>query len=138
LKLAPYYGCLLLRPQAEIGLDQAEDPRILHDCLTALGSQAVDFPYSNECCGSYLIVQRPELAEKLSRAILASARRNGAQAIVTACPMCQFNLDYPQRNDSQTGLPVLYFTQLMAVALGLDPDAWGLEGHYVDPRPLFG
>ncbi len=141
LKVAPYYGCLLLRPQAEIGLDSADEPRILHDCISALGAEVVDFPYQTECCGSYLAVSKPELPEKLSREILASARQHGAQALVTACPLCQFNLDYPQRPQSLTApgeeIPVLYFTQLIAVALGLEPGCWGMDGHYVDPKPLF-
>lgn len=136
LKVAPYYGCLLLRPQSEINLDSVDEPRILHDCLKALGCEVVDFPYEMECCGSYLAVSKPDLPEKLSKDILDSARRQGAQALVTACPLCQFNLDYPQRLAGE-GLPVLYFTQLMAVALGLDASLWGMEQHYVDPRPLF-
>lgn len=138
LKVAPYYGCLLLRPMNEIGLDDPDHPRILHDCLAALGCEVVDFPYQVECCGSYLAVSRPELPEQLAGEILASARRHGAQALATACPLCQFNLDYPQRSTTDgEGLPVLYFTQLIAVALGLDPAAWGMEKHYLDPRPLF-
>lgn len=142
LRLAPYYGCLLLRPEKEIGLDDPEEPRILHDCLTALGCEAVDFPYKVECCGSYLSVSRPELPTELSLQILASAQRNGAQAIVTACPLCQFNLDSAQQELKDAGaldkrMPVLYFTQVMAVALGLEQETWGLEGHYVDPSPLF-
>jgi heterodisulfide reductase subunit B len=136
LRVAPYYGCLLLRPENEIGLDDPDEPTILHDCLVALGCEAVDFPYKVECCGSYLAVSKPELPEQLSREIVASAQRHGAQAIVTACPLCQFNLDYPQR-DANGRLPVLYFTQLMAVALGLDQAVWGLGEHYVDPAPLF-
>jgi len=141
LKVAPYYGCLLLRPEKEIGLDDPDEPTILHDCLAALGCGVVDFPYKVECCGSYLAVSKPELPEKLSREIVDSARRHGAHAIVSACPLCQYNLDYPQHRSAQaaTGaeLPVLYFTQLMAVALGLDEAAWGLEEHYINPAPLF-
>jgi len=142
LKVAPYYGCLLLRPEAEIGLDDADEPRILHDCLRALGCEVVDFPYQMECCGSYLAVSKPDLPEKLSGEILASARRHGAQAIVTACPLCQFNLDHQQRSAAhhaiEDNLPVLYFTQLMAVSMDLEPAVWGMDKHYVDPRPLFG
>ena len=142
LKVAPYYGCLLLRPGQEIGLDDPDNPRILHDCLNALGCEVIDFPYQDECCGSYLLVSKPELPQKLSEAILLSAHKHGAQAIATACPLCQFNLDYPQRTGgplriTRGGLPVLYFTQLMAVALGLEAPAWGLEKHTIDPRPLF-
>jgi heterodisulfide reductase subunit B len=140
LKVAPYYGCLLLRPEDEIGLDDSDEPTILHDCLAALGCEAVDFPYKVECCGSYLAVSKPDVPAKLAQEIIASARRNGAQAIVTACPLCQFNLDYPQRDASagrKAQLPVLYFTQLMAAALGLEEKDWGLTNHYVDPKPLF-
>ena len=139
LKIAPYYGCLLLRPASEIGLDDPEQPTILHDCLASLGCEVVDFPYKVECCGSYLAVGKPELPEKLAREILASACRHGAQVIATACPLCQFNLDYPQRAAEKTSfeIPILYFTQLMAIAMGLDPDCWGMQGHYVDPRPMF-
>jgi heterodisulfide reductase subunit B len=135
LRVAPYYGCLLLRPHEEIGLDDPENPTILHDLLRALGAEPVDFPYSIECCGSYLTVKEPRVSETLSKDILASAREHGAQAIVTACPLCQFNLDYPQREKEagSTGdeIPILYFTQLMAVALGLPEEDWGFEEHYV-------
>ena len=151
LRVAPYYGCLLLRPYEEIGLDDPEDPVILHDLVRALGAEPVDFPYNIECCGSYLTVKDPQVSEALSRDIVASAREHGAQVIITACPLCQFNLDYPQRVSTpaarvlsrqdtggagRTGdeIPILYFTQLMAVALGLPEDDWGMEEHYVDPR----
>jgi heterodisulfide reductase subunit B len=141
LKVAPYYGCLLLRPHDEIGLDDPEMPTILHDLIEALGAETVDFPYSVECCGSYLTVKEPEVSESLSQDIVASAREHGAQALITACPLCQFNMDYPQREGAsgRTGeeIPVLYFTQLMAVALGLPEEVWGMEEHHVAPRTLF-
>jgi heterodisulfide reductase subunit B2 len=138
LKAAPYYGCLLLRPQAEIGLDDPDQPRILHDCLEALGCEVVSFPYQVECCGSYLAMSKPELPEKLAGDILGSARKNGAQVIVTACPLCQYNLDLPQKSAATNGagMPVVYFTQLLAAALGLEESDWGLVNHYVDPAPL--
>ncbi|MBU0704168.1 MAG: CoB--CoM heterodisulfide reductase iron-sulfur subunit B family protein [Chloroflexi bacterium] len=135
LQVAPYYGCLLLRPYDEIGLDDPENPTILHDLVRALGAEPVDFSHNIECCGSYLTVKEPQVSETLSKDIVASARARGAQAIVTACPLCQFNLDYPQRETEagQTGneIPILYFTQLMAIALGLPEETWGLEDHYV-------
>jgi len=135
LRVAPYYGCLLLRPYEEIGLDDPEAPTILHDLVRALGAEPVDFPYNIECCGSYLTVKKPQVSETLSQDIVASAREHGAQVIITACPLCQFNLDYPQR-ETEAGLtgneaPILYFTQLMAIALGLPEEDWGLEDHYV-------
>jgi len=141
LRVAPYYGCLLLRPYDEIGLDDPEDPTILHDLVRALGAEPVDFPYSIECCGSYLTVKEPQVSETLSEDIIASAREHGAQVIITACPLCQFNLDYPQR-ETEAGragneIPILYFTQLMAVALGLPEEDWGMEEHYVTAESLF-
>ncbi|MGD1995892.1 MAG: CoB--CoM heterodisulfide reductase iron-sulfur subunit B family protein [Anaerolineae bacterium] len=140
LRAAPYYGCLLLRPHSEIGLDDPESPTILHDLLRAVGAEPVDFPHSIECCGSYLTARNPEVSETLSQDIVASARNEGAQVIVTACPLCQFNLDYPQREREAgpTGdeLPTLYFTQLIAVALGLPEEDWGMDDHYVDSSAL--
>ena len=141
LRVAPYYGCLLLRPHEEIGLDDPESPTIMHDLVQALGAEPVSFPYNIECCGSYLTARRPSISETLSRDIVASAREHGAQVIITACPLCQFNLDYPQR-ETEAGhsgdeIPILYFTQLMAVALGLAEEAWSLADHYVDATPLF-
>jgi heterodisulfide reductase subunit B len=140
LRVAPYYGCLLLRPYEEIGLDDPEDPTILHDLVRALGAEPVDFPYNIECCGSYLTVKEPQVSEMLSKDVVASVQAHGAQAIITACPLCQFNLDYPQRETEVGGtgneIPILYFTQLVAVALGLPEEDWGAEGHYLDPRSL--
>jgi heterodisulfide reductase subunit B len=140
LRVAPYYGCLLLRPYDEIGLDDPEEPTILHDLVRALGAEPVDFPYNIECCGSYLIVKEPDVPQTLSKDIVGSAREHGADLIVTACPLCEFNLDYPQRETAAgpTGeeVPILYFTQLIAMALGLPEETWGLDDHYVDPRPV--
>lgn len=141
LKAAPYYGCLLLRPQEEMGLDDPDDPTILHDLLKNLGCEVVDFPFKTECCGSYLAVSSAEVAMELSYAILNSALREGAEVVVTSCPLCQFNLDYRQEGMSKehsgfSPIPILYFTQLLGIALGLDSGDYGFEKHYVDPRPL--
>ena len=136
LKIAPYYGCLLLRPPAEIGLDDPDAPIILADLITALGAEPVDWPFKGECCGSYLAVNKPEVPTALSGTIVESAAKHGAQAIVTACPLCQYNLDVKQKGLSR-GVPVVYFTQLVAVALGLGDEARALDGHYVNPAPLF-
>jgi heterodisulfide reductase subunit B len=141
LQVAPYYGCLLLRPQSEIGLDDPDEPTILHDLLASLGCEVVDFPNKTECCGSYLTVSAATAAEELAYTILRSAQREGAEVAVTSCPLCQFNLDYRQaemdrKHPDFTPLPVLYFTQLLGIALGLDSTDYGFENHYVDPRPL--
>ena len=141
LRVAPYYGCLLLRPEKELQLDNAEDPRILEDLLAAIGSDPVDFSHRVECCGSYLLVTSPDLAADMSYAVLQSAAHNGAHLLVTACPLCQYNLDHKQAEMARQHpgfkpLPVLYFTQLMGLALGLASDDWGWELHHVDPRPV--
>ncbi|MBN1584181.1 MAG: CoB--CoM heterodisulfide reductase iron-sulfur subunit B family protein [Anaerolineae bacterium] len=141
LNVAPYYGCLLLRPQAEIGLDDPDEPTILHDLLSSLGCEVVDFPYKTECCGSYLTVTAANAAQELSYTILNSAAIEGAGMVVTTCPLCQFNLDYRQKEMGRahagySPVPVLYFTQLLGIALGLDSTDYGFDRHYVDPRPL--
>ncbi len=138
LRVAPYYGCLLLRPPAEMGLDDPEAPAILSDFLRAVGAEPVGFPFQSECCGSYLAASQPDVPRALSQTIVEQAAQAGAQAIVTACPLCQYNLD-KQSAQARAGarLPIVYFTQLLAVALGLPAESQALEGHYVDPAPLF-
>ncbi len=141
IKVAPYYGCLLLRPPKEIGLDDPEDPTVMEQLLEALGCEVVDFPRKVECCGSFMIVNRPELAAQCSTTIVHSASSLGAQLLVTSCPLCQFNLDWQQMrmleaNGEISPVPVIYFTQLMALAMGAEPYLIGFEQHLVDPRPV--
>lgn len=141
LKVAAYYGCLLLRPFAEIGLDDPENPCVLEDLMAALGAEAVFYPHRSECCGSYTAVKSIEAALVPSYTILSAAGRAGADLVVTSCPLCQFNLDRRQLDMQQKyagfrPLPVLYFTQLLGIALGLDAEKYGLDKLYVDPRPI--
>lgn len=140
LKVAPYYGCMFLRPPKEMGFDDHENPQILENYLEAMGAEVADFPHRGECCGNYLAALDIEATQELSYRILASARRAGADLLVTSCPLCQFNLDRWQhdlvlKHGGFQPLPVLYDTQLMAIALGLGPDGFELDKHYVDPRP---
>ena len=141
LRVAPYYGCLLLRPFQEIGLDDPEEPKILDDLLASLGCEVIGFSHKSECCGSYLAMSASEVTRELSYAILRSSLASGAQALVTSCPLCQFNLDYQQGEMAANysgfaQIPVLYFTQLLGMALGIESGAFGLADHHVDPRPL--
>ncbi|MBW1644974.1 MAG: CoB--CoM heterodisulfide reductase iron-sulfur subunit B family protein [Deltaproteobacteria bacterium] len=141
LKVACYYGCLLLRPVKEIGLDVMENPTIFEDFVRALGAEPVDFPYKIECCGAFQVVHSMETATRCSRDILANARLNGADLVITTCPLCHFNLDDRQpeirKGDPRfQTVPVLYFTQLLALALGLDAAELGFERNLIDPLPL--
>jgi heterodisulfide reductase subunit B len=141
LKVAAYYGCMVLRPPAEVAYDDPDHPRSLDDLMAALGATAVDYPHKNECCGAYLAMQAPEVTRAMAYTILSSAQRAGAEAMVTNCPLCQFNLDKRQQEMTNyyagyRPIPVFYFSQLMGLALGLDITDYGWERHYVDPAPL--
>ena len=137
LKVAPYYGCMLIRPK-EVGIDDAEEPTIFEDFLSALTAQPVNWNAKKRCCGSYLTVNNKDVVVDLGYGILNDAHKNGADLIVTACPLCAFNLDNRQKNilekhpDFKT-IPVLYFTQLMAIAFGLDKNTFGFELNYIKP-----
>jgi len=131
LKVAPYYGCTLLRPQ-EVAIDQVERPTILYRLIEALGAEAVDFPYATECCGSFQIVGNTDFITQRAWEILSSAVRRGAEALVLTCPLCHFNLRQRQtelisRYSDFSGLPVLYFSQLLAISLGIDPEVCHFE-----------
>lgn len=123
-KVAPYYGCLLLKPRDEMDFDDVENPTIFEDFLRALGAEPVDYPYKTECCGSYLSMSDEEVAGTLVGRILLSAHRNGAELLTVACPLCKYNLEeYRQELGAVHGaealLPVVYFTELLAEALAV-------------------
>jgi len=141
LQAAPYYGCMLLRPFEEMGFDDKERPTLFEEFLTALGARSIEFPYKIECCGSFQSVGTPEVATECAYRILTSAMRQGAEVVVSTCPLCTFNLDQKQSDILKTHLdfktiPVLYFTQLLGVAMGLDPQTLGFEQNAVNPIPL--
>ncbi len=142
LKVAPYYGCLVLRPR-EIGIDDPENPTILENILEALGAEVIDNPNRIQCCGSYHTVDRRDIVAELTYDNLIYPVRSGAEVIVTCCPLCTFNLDFRQKDAGKLHrdlqeIPVMYYTQLMAIALGLDKQFYGVDLglHYVDPKPL--
>lgn len=114
-KIAGYYGCMLLRPGKVMQFDNVENPQILEEFIRALGAEPVISPMRNECCGGYVVLENAESAEKKSRAVSESAAAHGAERIVTACPLCSYNL---VKNGSP--VPVVYFTELLAEALGLE------------------
>jgi len=140
LKAAPYYGCTLLRPR-EIAIDSIENPTILAEFLKALGASPVDFPESTRCCGSYQVISSPDDISEYARPILNSALKHGAEALVLTCPLCDYNLAWGQKElmkkqSGFTGIPLFYFTQLLAIALGLGPQVCHFELNYGSPESL--
>jgi len=130
VKVAPFYGCLLLRPQDEIGFEDPESPSVLENLHRALGAEAVDYPFRLECCGSYLSIKNPGHTEHCVHRILESAVSCGANAIVSTCPMCNFNFEFFGGDFIENNkIHVFYFTELLAFALGADLDSCGLEQH---------
>ncbi|MBI4524520.1 MAG: CoB--CoM heterodisulfide reductase iron-sulfur subunit B family protein [Deltaproteobacteria bacterium] len=118
LRVGPYYGCLLLRPAREINLDNPEEPTLMESLLEILGCEVVDFSSKTDCCGSYHIVTNGEVAGRCAELILHSAAESNANVLVASCPVCQYNLDWKQSQSRNTNVPVVYFTQLLALALG--------------------
>lgn len=116
-KIAAYYGCLLLRPNTVMRMDDPENPTIMEDLLRALGAEPVVYAKRNECCGGYVSMESPELAKKSSNAVVENAKAAGAEMIITACPLCKYNL---VKNGAD--IPVVYFTELLAEALGVKED----------------
>ena len=141
LKVASYYGCLLARLPERLRIDKVEYPTLLDDLAAATGAEPVEWPSKTECCGAALTLARQETVVRLSGQIVQIAKECGADAIVVACPLCQANLDMYQSDaegslGEQLGVPVLYFTQIMGLAMGLGPRELCLEKVIVDPMPL--
>ena len=116
-KIACYYGCLLLRPGSVMKMDDPENPTIMEDMVRAMGATPVVFANRNECCGGYVTLESPSLAAKKSNAVVENAKAAGADMIITACPLCRYNLI---KNGAD--IPVVYFTELLAEALGVKED----------------
>lgn len=140
LIVVPYYGCTLLRPQ-EIAIDNVERPTVLQDLVRALGGKPIDFPFATECCGAYESVSNPELALERSWTILSAAARRGADVLVLSCPLCVYNLGHVQNDLKRKygdfkGMPIVYFTQLLAYAFGLGPEVCQFGLNYGDPQAV--
>ena len=116
-KIAAYYGCLLLRPGKVMRMDDPENPTIIEDLIRALGAEAVVYARRNECCGAYVSVESPESAKRNASAIIENAKSAGAEMIITACPLCKYNLE-----KCCADIPVVYFTEILAEALGVKED----------------
>mgnify|MGYP004647073559 CR=1 FL=1 len=114
-KVAAYYGCMLLRPGKVMAFDNPENPTIIEDFITAIGGTPVKYPFRNECCGAYVKLVNPDLTERKSKKVLENAKENGAEIVITACPLCYYNLKQTPCEDME----VVYFTELLAEALGV-------------------
>lgn len=114
-KVGAYYGCLLLRPSNVLAFDNPENPTVIEDLLKALGANVVKYPFRNECCGAYVSVKNAPLTEKKSSKIIENAKKAGAEVIVTACPLCYYNL----KTQANGEIEVVYITELLADALGV-------------------
>lgn len=117
-RVAAYYGCMLLRPAKVIEFDDPENPQLIEKLIAALGAEPCIFPERNECCGEYTVMDDPNTAAKRSRKVYGSACIHGADEIVTACPLCRYNL-VKNGMSEEASIPVVYFTELMAEAFGI-------------------
>lgn len=138
-KVACYYGCLLVRPYKVLGFDRPEDPQSMDLVMSKIGADPLYFPYKTECCGAGFSMSRTDIVSNLSGKIIEDAESRGAEAIIVACPMCHSNLDM-RRNDINKqwkrnfNVPVLFVTQAIGLAVGLDSGKVGLKRHYVDVK----
>jgi len=134
LKVAPYYGCQVVRPAPSF--DDVEYPQSLDRLIKSIGAEVVPFPLKTRCCGGSLILSEEDIALGLIRKLLDNALSNGAECIVTVCPFCQLNIDAYQgtvnrKFKTNYNLPILFFTQLMGIAFGIESKAVGLEYNVV-------
>ena len=141
LKVAPYYGCHMIRPPKEMQFDDPENPQIMDRFLDAIGCEVVDYAMKVECCGSYQTIKGSEPVMNQVRTIIRNARNNGAEALALSCPLCFYNLDNMQEKALENHpdikpLPVFYFTELLAMAMGIDDGSCDLSCHKVDAHPL--
>ncbi len=140
LRVASYYGCLLVRP-GEVAFDDIESPTFLDDLVSALGGEPIDFSHKVECCAAHQTVDKPQIVAERTYRILTAAQMRGAEIIAVSCPLCAFNLDHRQQQTVEayphfSHIPVVYFTQLMAIAFGCPESALGLDLHHIDPNPV--
>ncbi len=140
LKLAPYMGCLVSRPDFDDRWQHHEHPHALDQLLLALGADVVDFPRRTDCCGGHMTQISPETGLELIRRLIVAAEMSGAHALVTVCPMCQMNVDFYQREMNRHfredhGMPILFFTQLMGLAFGISAKQLGFGREIVSARP---
>jgi heterodisulfide reductase subunit B len=137
LRVASYYGCATTRPPKYTGAENPENPTCMEEIVEALGAEPVDWSYKTDCCGGSLGISQTSLALELSAKVIENAQACGADIIINACPLCQVNVESRQvQMDLGFEMPVLYITQLMALAFGLEEKKSELGKNMVDPRPI--
>jgi heterodisulfide reductase subunit B len=135
-RVACYYGCLLVRPAGILNFDRPEDPQSMDQLMKKIGAEPLDWAFKTECCGAGFSVSRTDLVARLSGLILDDAVARGAEAVIVACPMCHLNLDMRRPNiekysGKKYNIPVIYITQALGLALGIEPKKLGLQRHKV-------
>jgi heterodisulfide reductase subunit B len=140
LRIAPYYGCMIVRPDPDHRYDNHEYPMALDRLVKALGAEVIDFPMKAHCCSGHMTQVSPKVAFELIRRLVHSATEYKADMMVTLCPMCQLNLDAYQVEmnrffKTDYHMPVLYFTQIMGLAFGKSASELGIGKEFVDARP---
>ncbi len=141
LKVANYYGCLLVRPKEATNFDDPENPTIMDSLITIMGGESIDWPHKVECCGGGFALTRTDIVIELSNSILGMAKAAGAECMAVACPMCQVNLDLRQSDINKAknisyNIPIVYITQLIGLCLGISPEKLGMDKCVVSPRPI--
>jgi heterodisulfide reductase subunit B len=140
LKVACYYGCMLVRPQKILEFDDIDNPMIMDRVLRRAGMETVDWQFKTECCGAGHALAHPAVTWKLSHRILEQAKQAGADCVAVACPLCQSNLDFQdtvrKAHHDNLVMPVFYFTELLGLALRFSPDELMFGRHFTDPLPL--
>jgi heterodisulfide reductase subunit B len=141
LKVACYYGCLLTRPEDLTGWDSPVFPMSMDNLAKDCGAEVVDFRSKTKCCGGPILVPQENVAYELTKNLLDEAKSLGADCIVLACPLCSTNLelrqpDIEKKYQVDYGLPILYITELIGLALGIKPRQLGLDKHIVSAQPV--
>ena len=139
LKVACYYGCAMVRPEGLFGCENAEDPQEMDELMELIGAEPVDWAFKTECCGAAQQMTIPAQAKPMIERIFQNAAANGADCIVTSCPLCMLNLDMREaeinkariaRGEEPFDIPCYYFTELIGLSFGATPDEVGVDIHF--------
>ncbi len=137
LKTVAYYGCLMVRPSKILRSDDPDDPKHIDEIVSVLGGEPLEFTSKTKCCGGGVIMTYKQTATKLTEQILVEAAERGAQCILVTCPLCHMALEsLSGKVKTAKKIPIIYFTQLMGLAFGIEPDKLGLNRNMVSPTPV--